>query len=210
MNVKRILGCALLGSMMVVTAACGNNSADKTITPVAQAETVNKMPNFTNAPIADEYAIFDTNYGQIKIRLYGSKAPITVKNFDYLAKKGFYNGVTFHRVIDGFMIQGGDPTGTGAGGPGYEIPDEFSNDLHFNKMGILAMANAGPNTGNAQFFITVAPTPWLDNKHTIFGVVVQGMDVVEAISRVPRDKRDAPKEPVVIQSVDVAPIPAGE
>ena len=141
MNVKRILGCALLGGMMVVTAACGNNSADKTITPVAQAETVNKMPNFTNAPIADEYAVFDTNYGQIKIRLYGSKAPITVKNFDYLVKKGFYNGVTFHRVIDGFMIQGGDPTGTGAGGPGYEIPDEFSNDLHFNKMGILAMAN---------------------------------------------------------------------
>ena len=100
---------------MVVTAACGNNSADKTLTPVAQAETVNKMPNFTNAPIADEYAVFDTNYGQIKIRLYGSKAPITVKNFDYLVKKGFYNGVTFHRVIDGFMIQGGDPTGTGAG-----------------------------------------------------------------------------------------------
>lgn len=141
------------------------------------------------------------------MRLYGSKAPITVKNFKSLIEQGYYNNLTFHRVIDGFMIQGGDNK---KGGPGYTIPDEVSNDLHFNKMGVLAMANAGPNTGNAQFFITVAPTPWLDNKHTIFGVVVQGMDVVEAISRVPRDKRDAPKEPVVIQSVDLAPIPAGE
>ena len=206
MNVKRILGCALLGGMMVVTAACGNNSADKTITPVAQAETVNKMPNFTNAPIADEYAVFDTNYGQIKIRLYGSKAPITVKNFDYLVKKGFYNGVTFHRVIDGFMIQGGDPTGTGAGGPGYEIPDEFSNDLHFNKMGILAMANRGPKTGGSQFFITLGPTPHLDNKHTIFGIVVQGMDVVEKIGKVKTDKNDKPVDPVTINSITIEPI----
>ena len=126
------------------------------------------------------------------MRLYGSKAPITVKNFKSLIEQGYYNNLTFHRVIDGFMIQGGDNK---KGGPGYTIPDEVSNDLHFNKMGILAMANAGPNTGNAQFFITVA---------------VQGMDVVEAISRVPRDKRDTPKEPVVIQSVDLAPIPAGE
>lgn len=206
MNVKRILGCALLGGMMVVTAACGNNSADKTITPVVQAETVNKMPNFTNAPIADEYAVFDTNYGQIRIRLYGSKAPITVKNFDYLVKKGFYNGVTFHRVIDGFMIQGGDPTDTGAGGPGYEIPDEFSNDLHFNKMGILAMANRGPNTGGSQFFITLGPTPHLDNKHTIFGIVVQGMDVVEKIGKVKTDKNDKPVDPVTINSITIEPI----
>ena len=203
MNVKRILGCALLGGMMVVTAACGNNSADKTITPVAQAETVNKMPNFTNAPIADEYAIFDTNYGQIKIRLYGSKAPITVKNFDYLVKKGFYNGVVFHRVIDGFMIQGGDPTGTGMGGPGYKIDDEFGEGLQHDDEGVLSMANAGPNTGGSQFFITLAPTPWLNGHHAIFGKVVEGMDIVRLIGVVPTDFRDRPKDPVIMETVEV-------
>ena len=201
MDVKRILACALLGGMMVVTAACGSNSADKTITPVAQAETVNKMPNFTNAPIADEYAIFDTNYGQFKVRLLGSKAPITVKNFDYLVKKGFYNGVTFHRVIEGFMIQGGDPTGTGMGGEssfGGSFQDEFSKEL-YNLRGALSMANAGPDTNGSQFFIVQTPeipyskkelerggwpapiaeayaenggTPHLDHRHTVFGQLV--------------------------------------
>jgi len=112
---------------MLGTAACGTKSGEQPQGNTVKAETV-AMPNFSNAPIADEYAIFDTNYGQFKVRLLGSKAPITVKNFDYLVKKGFYNGVTFHRVIEGFMIQGGDPDGTGAGGPGYTIPDEFSND----------------------------------------------------------------------------------
>ena len=162
---------------MLGTAACGTKSGEQPQGNTVKAETVT-MPNFSNAPIADEYAIFDTNYGQFKVRLLGSKAPITVKNFDYLVKKGFYNGVTFHRVIEGFMIQGGDPDGTGAGGPGYTIPDEFSNDLQFNKMCVLAMANRGPNTGGSQFFITLGPTDWLDNKHTIFGTVVQGMDAV--------------------------------
>lgn len=206
MNIKRLVLAALLGVSVLAISACGTNSTEKSVTSVAQAETVTKMPNFTNAPMEDQYAIFDTNYGQIKIRLYGSKAPITVKNFDYLVKQGYYNGVTFHRVIDGFMIQGGDPSGTGAGGPGYEIPDEFSNDLHFNRMGILAMANRGPNTGGSQFFITLGPTPHLDNKHTIFGVVVQGMDVVEKIGKVKTDNRDKPVEPVVINSISMEPI----
>ena len=208
MNIQRILLSALLGATLVVTAACGTDAAQQAKSEVGKEVKVEtKMPSFDATPIADEYATIHTNKGDIKVRLYGSKAPITVKNFKSLIEQGYYNNLSFHRVIDGFMIQGGDNK---KGGPGYTIPDEVSNDLHFNKMGILAMANAGPNTGNAQFFITVAPTPWLDNKHTIFGVVVQGMDVVEAISRVPRDKRDAPKEPVVIQSVDLAPIPAGE
>ncbi|WP_127160456.1 peptidylprolyl isomerase [Veillonella sp. VA137] len=208
MNIQRILLSALLGATLVVTAACGTDAAQQAKSEVGKEVKVEiKMPSFDATPIADEYATIHTNKGDIKVRLYGSKAPITVKNFKSLIEQGYYNNLTFHRVIDGFMIQGGDNK---KGGPGYTIPDEVSNDLHFNKMGILAMANAGPNTGNAQFFITVAPTPWLDNKHTIFGVVVQGMDVVEAISRVPRDKRDTPKEPVVIQSIDLAPIPAGE
>lgn len=147
-----------------------------------------------------------TNFGDIKIKLDFDKAPITAENFLNYCKNGFYNNTIFHRVIDGFMIQGGDPTGTGAGGPGYEIPDEFSNDLHFNKMGILAMANRGPNTGGSQFFITLGPTPHLDNKHTIFGIVVQGMDVVEKIGKVKTDKNDKPVDPVTINSITIEPI----
>ena len=205
MNWKRLALCAMLGITMLGTAACGTKSGEQPQGNTVKAETVT-MPNFSNAPIADEYAIFDKNYGQFKVRLLGSKAPITVKNFDYLVKKGFYNGVTFHRVIEGFMIQGGDPDGTGAGGPGYTIPDEFSNDLHFNKMGVLAMANRGPNTGGSQFFITLGPTDWLDNKHTIFGTVVQGMDVVEKIGKVKTGRNDKPVEPVIINTITLEPI----
>lgn len=202
---KRLLYCALLGLSLLCTAACGTDAADQKVTrETTTIET--KMPKFDSTPIADQYATIHTNMGDIKIHLYGSKAPITVKNFNSLVQKGYYNGLVFHRVIEGFMIQGGD---NGKGGPGYDIPDEFVKDLHFNKMGILAMANRGPNTGNAQFFITVAPTQWLDNKHTIFGSVIQGMDVVEKISRVATDKNDKPKEPVVIQSIDITPIPEG-
>ena len=147
-----------------------------------------------------------TNLGDFTLELFLEVAPKTVENFVTHAKNGYYNGVIFHRVIEDFMIQGGDPTGTGAGGPGYEIPDEFSNDLHFNKMGILAMANRGPNTGGSQFFITLGPTPHLDNKHTIFGIVVQGMDVVEKIGKVKTDKNDKPVDPVIINSITIEPI----
>ncbi|PKM92110.1 MAG: peptidylprolyl isomerase, partial [Euryarchaeota archaeon HGW-Euryarchaeota-1] len=127
-------------------------------------------------------ATIETNKGTIKIELFTDKAPKTTQNFIDLANKGFYDGVIFHRVIPGFMIQGGDPTGTGTGGPGYKINDEFHPDLKHDKKGILSMANAGPNTGGSQFFITLAPTPWLDGKHAVFGQVIEGMDVVEKIA----------------------------
>lgn len=121
--------------------------------------------------------------GNIVIELFADKAPITVNNFVFLAREGFYDGTTFHRVLEGFMAQGGDPTGTGAGGPGYAFEDEFSPDLSFDKAGLLAMANSGPNTNGSQFFITFAPTPNLTGKHTIFGQVIEGMDVVNGLTR---------------------------
>ena len=121
--------------------------------------------------------------GEFTIQLFADKAPLAVNNFVFLAREGFYDGVTFHRVIEGFMAQGGDPTGTGTGGPGYSFADDPDSGLKFDKPGLLAMANSGPNTNGSQFFITFAPTPWLDGKHTIFGEVTKGMDVVNGITR---------------------------
>ena len=129
------------------------------------------------------FANFETTMGNLKIELFADKAPRTVANFVELTNKGFYNGVIFHRVIDGFMIQGGDPTGTGMGGPGYKFADEFSRDLRHDGEGVLSMANAGPNTNGSQFFITLAATPHLDNRHSIFGRVIEGMDVVRKIGK---------------------------
>jgi cyclophilin family peptidyl-prolyl cis-trans isomerase len=148
------------------------------------------MPNPT--------ATLKTTLGDIRIELFADRAPKTVANFVTLTKKGFYNGVVFHRVIPGFMIQGGDPSGNGTGGPGYTIPDEFHATLRHEGPGILSMANAGPNTGGSQFFITLAATPWLDGKHAVFGKVRGGQDVVDKIAGVPRDARDKPRSPVTI------------
>ena len=148
-------------------------------------------------------AVFDTSMGTFRIELYTDLAPNTAQNFIDLAKKGFYSGVIFHRVIDGFMIQGGDPTGTGMGGPGYAIPDEFGKGLKHDGPGILSMANAGPNTGGSQFFITLVPTPWLDGHHAIFGHVVEGMKVVEAIGHTKTGRGDRPVEDVVMKSVTI-------
>ncbi len=148
-------------------------------------------------------ATLHTNHGPIAIELFDADAPKTVDNFLKLARDGFYNGVIFHRVIPDFMIQGGDPTGTGTGGPGYQFEDEFND----NKVvrGALAMANAGPNTNGSQFFIvTTEAASWLDGKHTVFGRVTDGMDVVDTISSLERDARDRPREDVVIERVDVA------
>jgi len=148
-------------------------------------------------------ATLQTNHGAIDVELYPDEAPKTVDNFVKLARDAFYDGVIFHRVIPDFMIQGGDPTGTGSGGPGYSFEDEFNE--HKVDRGALAMANAGPNTNGSQFFIvTIEAAPWLEGKHTVFGRVTSGMDVADKISELPRDARDKPHEDVVIESVSVS------
>ena len=146
-------------------------------------------------------AEFNTNMGNFKIELFGDMVPLTVGNFIKLVEEGFYNGLIFHRVIPNFMIQSGCPHGTGYGGPGFTIRDEFHPNLKHNTPGMLSMANAGPNTGGSQFFITVAPTPWLDGKHAIFGRVIEGMNVVEKISKVKTDRSDKPLQDITINNI---------
>jgi len=168
------------------------------------------------------YAQFDTSEGSFTIKLFDKEAPKTVANFVGLAegtkewtdpstgKKGagpYYDGVTFHRVIKGFMIQGGDRLGTGTGGPGFNFGDEFHPSLRHSKAGILSMANAGPNTNGSQFFITLDPTPHLDNRHSVFGEVVEGLDVVKKIGSVPTGRQDRPVKPVVMNHVTIKRVP---
>jgi peptidyl-prolyl cis-trans isomerase B (cyclophilin B) len=149
-------------------------------------------------------ATLHTNHGDVILELFDDDAPTTVGNFRKLAGDGFYDDVIFHRVIPDFMVQGGDPTGTGTGGPGYMFEDEINE--HPVVRGSLAMANAGPNTNGSQFFVVTADAcPWLDGKHTVFGQVTSGMDVIDAISAVDRDARDKPREDVVIERVELDP-----
>ena len=156
-------------------------------------------------PSANYTATIRTNQGPITVDLFASQAPKTVNSFVFLAREGFYNGIIFHRVIQGFMIQGGDPTGTGTAGPGYQFEDEIDPSLGFEGPGILAMANrgAGTRTNGSQFFITVAPTPHLKGNHTIFGRVTSGQDVVTGISWVSTGQSDRPIDPVIIQSIEI-------
>jgi peptidyl-prolyl cis-trans isomerase A (cyclophilin A) len=164
------------------------------------------------------FAKFSTTEGDFKVRLFDDKAPKTVANFVGLAegtqewtdpktrqavKRPFYDGLIFHRVIDGFMLQGGCPMGTGVGGPGYQFADEFGSGLKHDRPGLLSMANSGPNTNGSQFFVTLVPTPWLDNKHTLFGEVVEGMDVVQKIGKSPTGRNDRPVTDIVINSVQI-------
>lgn len=164
------------------------------------------------------YAHFDTTHGSFTAELFDSKVPNTVANFAGLADgtkewkhpktgerhtKPFYDGIVFHRVIGGFMIQGGDPLGQGFGGPGFQFADEFHPELRHDRAGILSMANAGPNTNGSQFFVTLVPTPWLDNRHSIFGEVVEGLDVVQKIGKTPTGRGDRPVKDVVIESVTI-------
>lgn len=163
-------------------------------------------------------ATFDTNRGSFKVTLFADKAPKTVENFVGLAegtkeftdpktgdkvKRPYYDGLIFHRVIKDFMIQGGCPIGQGTGGPGYKFGDEFHPELKHNKPGLLSMANAGPGTNGSQFFITTVPTPWLDNRHTIFGEVTEGYDIVDAIGKTKTGPMDRPAEPIVINKVTI-------
>jgi cyclophilin family peptidyl-prolyl cis-trans isomerase len=153
-------------------------------------------------PKMNRIATIETNLGKIKIELNEEKSPKTTANFITLAQSGFYNGIIFHRVIPDFMIQGGDPTGTGMGGSDQNVEDEFSNGLSHEK-GVISMANSGPGSASSQFFITLKETPWLNGKHTVFGKVVEGQDVVENISNVPRDSSDKPNDDVKMLSVKV-------
>lgn len=184
---------------------------------------VDNMSQKNESKTEEIYALISVSHGEedlgkIKIKLFPERAPVTVSNFIGLAKGEkeyrdpqsgetktgrFYDGLIFHRVIKDFMVQGGDPTGTGRGGPGYTFEDEFSEGLTFDKKGILAMANSGPNTNGSQFFITLKPTPWLNNRHTIFGEVVEGMDVVEKIESVETAGADRPVVPVVMDKVEI-------
>ena len=160
-----------------------------------------KPPEMTIDPTKTYSAVLHTEKGDITIQFYADKVPNTVNNFVFLARQGFYDGTIFHRVIADFMAQGGDPTGTGRGGPGYQFKDEFNPKLRHSQPGVMSMANAGPNTNGSQFFITYAATPWLDNKHSVFGQVVQGMDVLLAIP--PRDPQRVDKPGVKINSIDI-------
>ena len=157
---------------------------------------------------AGTYAHFETSMGNFTIELFEQQTPNTVGNFVTLVEKKFYDGVIFHRVIDGFMIQGGDPTGTGRGGPGYQFADEFHPQLKHTAEGTLSMANAGPNTNGSQFFITLGPTPHLDNRHSVFGKVVEGMDVVRTIGKTPTKAGDRPATDVVMNSVRIERVAA--
>ena len=187
---KKVIIMLLAGIMMLTSGCLAGSSAD--------------ADNGGNKKVANRIAVIQTNKGTIEIELFEDKTPITTKNFVDLAQKGFYDGVIFHRVIDGFMIQGGDPDGLGTGGPGYTIEDEFRDDLTFDGEGILAMANTGrPHTGGSQFFITLDKTPWLNNHHTIFGKVVKGMDVVRDIGHTQTGFQDRPVHDVVMEKVTI-------
>lgn len=187
--------------LVLLTAGCAGSNAALPNQPESSPK---PPPAAETASAKNSVALFETTKGSFRIELFEDKAPLTTKNFITLVNKGYYNGLIFHRVIEDFMIQGGDPKGNGTGGPGYTIPDEFHRDLKHTE-GVISMANAGPNTGGSQFFITLKATPWLDNKHAVFGKVVEGMDVVHAIGKVKTGAQDKPVEDVVIKKITIEP-----
>lgn len=194
---KHLIALLALAAALLITLGCAAQTPPPAPAPKATA------PAPVHTADKNSRVIFETSMGAFKAEIYEDKAPLTAKNFLTLCEKGFYNGLTFHRVIDGFMIQGGDPKGNGTGGPGYIIPDEFSKDLRHSAEGILSMANAGPNTGGSQFFITLVPTPRLDDKHAVFGHVVEGMDIVRAIGKVKTGPNDRPVMPVTVTKITI-------
>ena len=172
---------------------------------MAQGKSYSGPPEMALDPDTDYYATFRTEKGDIKVKLFAEEAPETVNSFVFLAREGYFDGTTFHRVIEGFMVQGGDPTGTGTGGPGYRIRDEFHPDLRHDGPGVRSMANAGPNTGGSQFFITRVATPWLDGRHAVFGKVVEGTETVYAILE--RDPQGDRQPGDMIESVEIEESP---
>jgi cyclophilin family peptidyl-prolyl cis-trans isomerase len=168
-------------------------------------KTYDRPPEMALKSGYEYYASFVTEKGPVRVRLFAEEAPETVNNFVSLARDGYFDGTTFHRVIPDFMAQGGDPTGTGMGGPGYSIPDEFHPDLRHDRPGILSMANAGPNTGGSQFFITYVATPWLDDRHAVFGEVTEGMDVIGAIRE--RDPQRDREPGDAIERIEIEELP---
>ncbi len=212
MSIRRgsVLALALFSTGILLT-ACGSATIQTDVPPTPPPPNIPPTSIPTALPAADSgestfqwssppameidpsksyEAVFVTEAGEFRVRLYPEQAPLTVNNFVFLARQGYYDNTTFHRVIPGFMAQGGDPTGTGAGGPGYLFEDEFHPDLQFDRPGLLAMANRGPNTNGSQFFITYVPTPHLNGLHAIFGEVLEGADVVESLR--PRDPQVNP------------------
>lgn len=195
-----LLVCLL---QVLMVAGCSSSPSAPSTPPAPVAPAAPENAPTQTATKKNSVAKFETSKGDFTIELFEDKVPKTTKNFIDLVNKNFYNGVIFHRVISDFMIQSGDPKGNGTGGPGYTIPDEFHPDLKHNAAGILSMANAGPNTGGSQFFITLAATPWLDKKHAVFGKVITGLDVVKAIGNVKTGANDKPVEDVVIKKITI-------
>lgn len=216
MNNNIVMVMVLLCGLSLIWSGCRRSGEQPANLP--PAEPVEQSSVMEEAKTTSMTAVFHTSMGKITCELFPEEAPVTVENFISLARGTkewtdpasgkkvtcpLYNDTLFHRVIPEFMIQGGDPLGKGVGGPGYEFKDEISGKLKFDRPGILAMANAGPNTNGSQFFITVAPTPWLDGHHTIFGRVISGQEVVDAISRVERDRQDSPLKRVLLNKVEI-------
>jgi len=186
-----VLAIVAIGLIWLFANGRTSNQDEPIDVPESSIKQYDAYPDMTIDITKTYYATFVVEKGgEFKVQLFADKAPKTVNNFVFLAQDGFYDGTTFHRVIEGFMAQGGDPTGTGTGGPGYEFEDEFDDSLVFDGEGILAMANSGANTNGSQFFITYGPTDWLNGMHTIFGRVIEGMDVVKGLT--PRDPNAFP------------------
>ena len=196
---RRVLAFGSVSIGLMVVTACGSPTTESaaappSVPPAAEqggaALQWSSPPTMQIDPSKSYEALFVTQTGDFRVRLFPAQAPVTVNNFVFLAKQGYYDNTTFHRVLPGFMAQGGDPTGAGGGGPGYTFEDEFNPDLQFDKAGLLAMANRGPNTNGGQFFITYAPTPHLNGFHTIFGEVIEGAEVLGSLR--PRDPQANP------------------
>jgi cyclophilin family peptidyl-prolyl cis-trans isomerase len=173
------------------------------LTPRRALESIGHHHLEENTMAENTVVTMETTLGTMTLRLFDDLVPKTAQNFKDLIAKGYYDGLTFHRVIKDFMIQGGCPNGTGTGGPGYKFADEFHPKLKHDRPGLLSMANSGPNTNGSQFFITTVPTPWLDNRHSIFGEVIEGMDVLRKIEATPKDSGDRPKTPVKMVKVSI-------